>query len=159
MQVFHKLSHKLARSSPVSLRIRYFKHPQYFRNWKKTFKGDNQPFGNTLADGQTSHAPVAAQCASVWSSTAQRTVYVNVLFGSQLTSWGYSSVVEHSTADREVPGSNPGAPSKTFCFFHIGRGAVNLYSALANSCPLQTDTFLFPLIHSHNVLLSSNKFW
>ena len=24
---------------------------------------------------------------------------------------GYSSVVEHSTADREVPGSNPGAPS------------------------------------------------
>ena len=23
---------------------------------------------------------------------------------------GYSSVVEHSTADREVPGSNPGAP-------------------------------------------------
>ena len=25
---------------------------------------------------------------------------------------GYSSVVEHSTADREVPGSNPGAPFK-----------------------------------------------
>lgn len=25
--------------------------------------------------------------------------------------WGYSSVAEHSTADREVPGSNPGAPS------------------------------------------------
>lgn len=24
--------------------------------------------------------------------------------------WGYSSVAEHSTADREVPGSNPGAP-------------------------------------------------
>ena len=24
--------------------------------------------------------------------------------------WGYSSVVESSTADREVPGSNPGAP-------------------------------------------------
>ena len=23
---------------------------------------------------------------------------------------GYSSVVEHSTADREVPGSNPGVP-------------------------------------------------
>ena len=26
------------------------------------------------------------------------------------SSWGYSSVVEHSTADREVPGSNPGVP-------------------------------------------------
>ncbi len=33
-----------------------------------------------------------------------------------------------------------------------------IYSAFANSCPLQTDTFLFPLIHSHNVILSSNKF-
>ncbi len=31
------------------------------------------------------------------------------------------------------------------------------YSTFANSCPLQTDTFLFPLIHSHNVILSSNK--
>ena len=26
-------------------------------------------------------------------------------------SWGYSSVVEHSTADRQVTGSNPGVPS------------------------------------------------
>ncbi len=34
-----------------------------------------------------------------------------------------------------------------------------LYSAFANSCPLQTDTFLFALIHSHNVILSSNKFY
>ena len=28
--------------------------------------------------------------------------------------WGYSSVVEHSTADREVPGSNPGVPCFSF---------------------------------------------
>ncbi len=35
---------------------------------------------------------------------------------------------------------------------------VQEYSAFANSCPLQTDTFLFPLIHSHNVIFSSNKF-
>lgn len=28
------------------------------------------------------------------------------------SAWGYSSVVEHSTADREVPGSNPGVPFK-----------------------------------------------
>lgn len=26
--------------------------------------------------------------------------------------WGYSSGVEHLTADQEVPGSNPGAPSR-----------------------------------------------
>ena len=32
-------------------------------------------------------------------------------------SWGYSSVVEHSTADREVPGSNPGTPFLFFFFF------------------------------------------
>ena len=32
---------------------------------------------------------------------------------------GYSSVVEHSTADREVPGSNPGVPCEgnTFILF------------------------------------------
>ena len=28
--------------------------------------------------------------------------------------WGYSSVVEHLTADQEVPGSNPGAPFLLF---------------------------------------------
>ena len=33
--------------------------------------------------------------------------------------WGYSSVVEHSTADREVPGSNPGVP--LFCEFITGK--------------------------------------
>ncbi len=36
--------------------------------------------------------------------------------------------------------------------------AAASYSAFANSCPLQTDTCLLPLIHSHYVLLSSNKF-
>ena len=34
----------------------------------------------------------------------------------QNNNWGYSSVVEHSTADREVPGSNPGVP---FHFLHM----------------------------------------
>ena len=32
---------------------------------------------------------------------------------------GYSSVVEHSTADREVPGSNPGVPFLFYCRFLI----------------------------------------
>ncbi len=36
--------------------------------------------------------------------------------------------------------------------------ATGVYSAFANSRPLQTDTFLFPLVHSHNILLTSNKF-
>ena len=35
-----------------------------------------------------------------------------------ITVRGYSSVVEHSTADREVPGSNPGVP---WCFFAGGQ--------------------------------------
>ena len=41
---------------------------------------------------------------------------------------GYSSVVEHSTADREVPGSNPGAPFVfgTFARIRIDGGAVNV---------------------------------
>ena len=34
-----------------------------------------------------------------------------------MTERGYSSVVEHSTADREVPGSYPGVPF--FCFKNI----------------------------------------
>ena len=38
---------------------------------------------------------------------------------SLLRVWGYSSVVEHSTADREVPGSNPGAPSFFFSILFI----------------------------------------
>ena len=31
--------------------------------------------------------------------------------------WGYSSGVEHLTADQEVPGSNPGAPCALLSFF------------------------------------------
>ncbi len=49
----------------------------------------------------------------------------------------------------------------TWAFFEncvLPTNIVCRYSAFANSCPLQTDTFLFPLIHSHHVLLSSNKF-
>ncbi len=41
----------------------------------------------------------------------------------------------------------------------LAHSYVGTYSAFANSCPLQTDPFLFPLVHSHNVLLSSNKFY
>ncbi len=45
-----------------------------------------------------------------------------------------------------------------YILIRLGPGGKQ-YSAFANSCPLQTDTFLFPLIHSHNVLPSSNKFY
>ena len=48
-----------------------------------------------------------------------------------MTERGYSSVVEHSTADREVPGSNPGVPffcCKIICLL-ISR-IVNHYSHL-----------------------------
>ena len=37
--------------------------------------------------------------------------------GAHKSRRGYSSVVEHSTADREVPGSNPGAPSRKLFLF------------------------------------------
>ena len=33
-----------------------------------------------------------------------------ILIHPSMSARGYSSVVEHSTADREVPGSTPGAP-------------------------------------------------
>ena len=35
---------------------------------------------------------------------------------TQNNNWGYSTAAEHSTADREVPGSNPGVP---FYFLHM----------------------------------------
>ena len=40
---------------------------------------------------------------------------------------GYSSVVEHSTADREVPGSNPGVP---YFFFLPSRPLYKIFSFL-----------------------------
>ncbi len=48
----------------------------------------------------------------------------------------------------------PLSPAFSSAYFY----PATSYSAFANSCPLQTDTFLFPLIHSHTVVLSSNKF-
>ena len=55
--------------------------------------------------------------------------------------WGYSSVVEHSTADREVPGSNPGAPFFNFKFFIILFDLLKYFEKsitdfLTISCPL-----------------------
>ena len=37
-----------------------------------------------------------------------------ILYFSRGLPWGYSSGVEHSTADREVPGSIPGVPYRFF---------------------------------------------
>ena len=48
----------------------------------------------------------------IFSALHQFAIFdINCLF-----KWGYSSVVEHSTADREVPGSNPGVPLFFFLF-------------------------------------------
>ena len=38
----------------------------------------------------------------------------NFIYSVSQSERGYSSVVEHSTADREVPGSNPGVPLLLF---------------------------------------------
>ena len=53
----------------------------------------------------------------------------SVCGGGVSSSWGYSSVVEHSTADREVPGSNPGAPSPFYFFpaFHSVAMMTNIF--------------------------------
>ncbi len=49
-------------------------------------------------------------------------------------SWGYSSVVEHLTADQEVPGSNPGAPCWVAKF-----GNINFKTSLLLFIFCQTD--------------------
>ena len=51
---------------------------------------------------------------------------------------GYSSVVEHLTADQEVPGSNPDAPFKSSAFKEYFEGRVLFFPnmLLRQNCPL-----------------------
>ena len=44
------------------------------------------------------------------------TVIITYYFGVMRYEWGYSSVVEHLTADQEVPSSNLGTP---LCFLFM----------------------------------------
>ncbi len=67
-------------------------------------------------------------------------------------------LISERTKDSTVAGD---VEIRPFNVFPDRKGKPQLhamYSAFANSCPLQTDTFRSPLVHSHNVLLSSNKF-
>ena len=62
---------------------------------------------------------------------SKSTISGKYLLHFDLNARGYSSVVEHSTADREVPGSNPGVPlafclNKSLHFLCVQRGAGNL---------------------------------
>ena len=41
---------------------------------------------------------------------------MELFYDGHVGGWGYSSGVEHLTADQEVPGSNPGAPCLFFFF-------------------------------------------
>ena len=50
-------------------------------------------------------APQAKIVGQMWTAIVLWTYLFYVM-----SARGYSSVVEHSTADREVPGSNPGVP-------------------------------------------------
>ena len=52
--------------------------------------------------------------------------------------WGYSSVVEHPTADRNVPGSTPGAP------LHIDRLLFDCYYYVVIDSKFSVSTGLLP---------------
>ena len=55
-------------------------------------------------------------CIQHNQSTVQYFIAFDLIFSEEVCSrWGYSSVAEHSTADREVPGSIPGVPF----FFYV----------------------------------------
>ena len=57
-------------------------------------------------------------CQRIWIRAKFQYIYVTMLAVPRHR--GYSSVVEHSTADREVPGSNPGVPSCfAMCTFRV----------------------------------------
>jgi hypothetical protein len=54
----------------------------------------------------------------IWSPDRSSVIY----------SWGYSSVVEHSTADRRVPSSNLGAPCVLSLFFWLFNWSIHFYN-------------------------------
>ena len=58
-----------------------------------------------------------------------------------LQDWGYSSVAEHSTADREVAGSTPAAPCNFVCPIFL-----NFY---VPQC-FADDALIFDLVSDHN---------
>ena len=53
--------------------------------------------------------PIADRSPS-WITLPLIKAYINIHIPLIINVRGYSSVVEHPTADRAVPGSNPGAP-------------------------------------------------
>ena len=60
------------------------------------------------------------------------TVIITYYFRVVRCEWGYSSVVEHLTADQEVPSSNLGAPLFfLFCciLWHYTEGILSTYDA------------------------------
>ena len=71
---------------------------------------------------------------------------------------GYSSAVEHSTADREVPGSIPGVPLTTRTVvvaskpLNVAAGIEKAtflpFSAELSGIPLETDGMLFASVTS-----------
>ena len=62
-------------------------------------------------------------------------------FECKIITWGCSSVVEHLTADQEVPGSNPGAPSKALweCLTFNVIGLTMVIVKLANMCSITAN--------------------
>ena len=64
-----------------------------------------------------------------WNAAVPLSVATKGLTWEVLDRWGYSSGVEHLTADQEVPGSNPGAPSP-FPPFSAPQVAFQLFHCL-----------------------------
>ena len=65
--------------------------------------------------------------------------------------WGYSSVVEHSTADREVTGSNPVAPFLFYVFLvlsvhNVLEYVLEIYN-FDQSVSHEADTLAFKCIN------------
>ncbi len=64
----------------------------------------------------------------------------------------------HVWANINIETTHLAVQKATLTFSVLIERSRNTYSAFANSCPLQIDTFVFPLIHSHHIVLSFNKF-
>ena len=72
----------------------------------------------------------------------KKTQPINNSISINVVTRGYSSVVEHSTADREVPGSNPGAPCFLFLVIIVFIFYLNFVMLFQASCRLTLRVML-----------------
>lgn len=92
-----------------------------------------------------------------WNAAVPLSVATKGLTWEVLDRWGYSSGVEHLTADQEVPGSTPGAPSlPSFPTFLLPKSFTDTILVLQGSSRSLVPNFYQKEISRFPLVLLSN---